>query len=381
VHKASIATLTPGTALAKAICNDRGEVLLSRGMTLTPRYIKSLIDRGHESVFVMDGIADDVEPLGLISDRLRTTAVANLHSVFSLISQATQTVRDEAACDGAHVIRDTPLVLGTSVEHELMNMVALAEAVLDEVLEQDSLAGMAALKSHDSYTFEHSVEVAVYGIMLGRRVGLSRLLLKDIALGCLLHDIGKLYVDERILNKPGKLDTAEFEQIMEHPLLGFQLVRQMPINSPRPAAIVLQHHERQDGGGYPNRLFGNNRIVRTDLERFDTRRISLMAEIAAIADVYSALSSDRPYRAALPADGMFRIMQQEAGEHLNREVLRSFVTLVQQFPVGARVRLSGGIYNGYLGVVVDTSSNAPSQPSVRLMFDANRPQPWRRQRD
>src|SRR4051812_46192520 len=111
---------------------------------------------------------------------------------------------------------------------------------------------------------------------------MPRELLKDLTLGCLLHDIGKQYIDERILNKPGKLDAAEFERMMEHPRLGFQLVRQMPLPSPRPAHIVLQHHERQDGDGYPNKLFGTNRILRTDRERFDARRITLMAEIAAI---------------------------------------------------------------------------------------------------
>jgi HD-GYP domain-containing protein (c-di-GMP phosphodiesterase class II) len=206
--------------------------------------------------------------------------------------------------------------------------------------------------------------------MVGKRLGMSRELLKDLALGCLLHDIGKQYIDERILNKPGKLDAAEFEQMMEHPMLGFQLVRQMPIQSPRPAHIVLQHHERQDGNGYPNKLFGTNKILRTDHERFDRRRITLMAEVAAIADVYSALASDRPYRAALPADRIFSIMREEAGQHLNGEIMRAFLTFVQHFPIGAQVRVVGGKYDGHLGIVASVSGSAPTRPSVRLLFDA-----------
>ena len=370
MHRAPTATLSPGDTLAKTIYNDRGEILLARGVALTPRLIQALTDRGYESVYVMDGVADDVEPLGLISDQLRASAVANVRSVFALLRHATRTVRDEAAQDGAHVIRDTPLQMGSAIERELHGMVTLAEAILDEVMDQDTLAGMASLKAHDNYTFEHSVEVAVYGVMLGKRIGLQRSLLKDVALGCLLHDIGKQYVDQRILNKPGNLDPAEFKQIMEHPVLGFQLVRQMPIDSPRPAAIVLQHHERQDGNGYPNRLFGSNRIVRTDQERFDPRRISLLGELAAIADVYSALASDRPYRAALPADRIFDIMHEEAGQHLNRDLMRSFVTFVQHFPIGSHVRVSGGTYDGCLGVVVNVTATAPARPSVRLLFDA-----------
>jgi HD-GYP domain-containing protein (c-di-GMP phosphodiesterase class II) len=370
MHRAATQSLTPGTPLAKTIYTDKGEILLARGVVLTPRYIKALLDRGYQSVYVMDGIADDLEPMGLISDQLRASAVANVRSVFALISHATQTVRDQSASDGAHVMRDTSLQMGSDVERELTSMVSLAEAILDEVLDDDALAGMASLKAHDTYTFEHSVEVAVYGVMLGKRVGLSRNGLKDVALGCLLHDIGKQYVDNRILNKPGKLDPEEFEQIMQHPLLGFQLVRQMPMDSARPAHIVLQHHERQDGGGYPNKLFGNNRLARSDQERFDPRRISLMAEVAAIADVYSALASDRPYRAALPPDQIFSILRQESGQHLNRDLMRTFVTFIQHFPVGSHVRVSGGRYSGCVGVVSRVSSGAPARPFVRLMFDA-----------
>ncbi|HEV7665046.1 MAG TPA: HD-GYP domain-containing protein [Chloroflexota bacterium] len=369
MHRAATPTLTPGLALAKTIYTEKGDILLARGVVLTPRYIKALEDRGYYSVYVMDGIADDIEPLGLISDQLRASAVNNVRSIFALISHATQGVRDQAATDGAHALVETPLRMGADVERELNGMVSLAEAILDEVLDQDSIAGMASLKAHDTYTFEHSVEVAVYGVMLGKRIGLARALLKDVALGCLLHDIGKQYVDQRILNKPGKLDPDEFEQIMQHPLLGYQLVRQMPIESPRPAHIVFQHHERQDGAGYPNRLFGTNRLARTDQERFDPRRISLMAEVAAIADVYSALASDRPYRSALPADQIFSIMRQESGEHLNRDLLRSFVTFVQHFPVGSHVRVLGGVYSNCVGVVFQVSPGAPARPFVRLMFD------------
>src|SRR5437879_379355 len=162
-----------------------------------------------------------------------------------------------------------------------------------------SLAGLTTLKAHDTYTFEHSVDVAVYGVALGRRLKLDRADLRDLALGCLLHDIGKMYIDERILNKPGKLTAEEFAEITKHTVLGFQMVRQLPLPNSRPAHIALQHHEKQDGSGYPDQRWGTNRFWRTKQERFDPRRINLFAEVAAVADVCSALASDRPYRAAL----------------------------------------------------------------------------------
>jgi HD-GYP domain-containing protein (c-di-GMP phosphodiesterase class II) len=341
MHKAATEALTPGAVLGKTIYTERGEILLARGVGLTDRYIKALTDRGLRAVYVTDGVADDVEPLGLISDLLRASVVASVRVAY--------------------------------LEKELKNLARAADAIIDEVLEveADALTGMTVLQAHDEAAFEHPVEVAVYGVLLGHRIGLAAALLKDLALGCLLVDIGKQLVDRRILDKPTPLEPGEMDELRQHPKLGYEVVRRMSLASPRPAAVVLQHHERQDGTGYPNGLFGTNRISRTEQERFDARRISLLAEIAAIADVYSALASNRPYRAALPADRIFSTLDEEAGGHLNRQLVTAFVSFAQHFPIGGHVRVDGGVHDGYLGVVVRGSPRAPARPVVRLMFDAS----------
>jgi putative nucleotidyltransferase with HDIG domain len=238
-------------------------------------------------------------------------------------------------------------------------------------LNQETLAGLSSLKAHDSYTFDHSVDVAVYGSVLGHRLGLDRAELCDLALGCLLHDIGKMYIDERILTKPGKLDKAEFAAITQHTVLGFAMLRQLPLPNGRPAHVALQHHEKQDGTGYPNRLFGTNRVFRTQQERFDPRRISLYAELASVADVCSALASDRPYRAALPTPEVLALLRSMAVKHLNHEAVEAFVSAVQPFPVGSHVQVSGGVYDQCVGVVVRSAlkRREAERPTVRLLFD------------
>ena len=232
-------SLTPGMQLERSIYNHRGDVLLARSTPLDETFISGIIQRGYRVVYVMDGIADDVEPLGLVSQRLRSATLGNLDSMFKLMAEATQPVRDEAAVDGAHVLHELPTKLGGAVERQIKRLEADVEQLLDEVFDAQIFEGVAALKSHDNYTFEHSVDVAVYGVMLGRKLALEYEYLKDLALGCLLHDMGKIHVDDRILNKPGKLSPAEFRQVMRHTVLGFQLVRQMPISSPRPAHVAL----------------------------------------------------------------------------------------------------------------------------------------------
>jgi len=356
--------------LGRSIYNHRGDVLLARSTPLDETFISGIIQRGYRVVYVMDGIADDVEPLGLVSQRLRSATLGNLDSMFKLMAEATQPVRDEAAVDGAHVLHELPTKLGGAVERQIKRLEADVEQLLDEVFDAQIFEGVAALKSHDNYTFERSVDVAVYGVMLGRKLAVEHEYLKDLALGCLLHDMGKIHVDDRILNKPGKLSPAEFRQVMRHTVLGFQLVRQMPISSPRPAHVALQHHEHQSGQGYPNHLSGTNKLARTPRERFDPSRIILVAELAAVADVCSALSSDRPQRVALPPADVLKTLRELAGEHLNREAVEAFGSMVEVFPTGVHVRFRGGKYRGSYGVVVSCSPNAPNRPIVRVLFDA-----------
>jgi putative nucleotidyltransferase with HDIG domain len=354
--------------LGKTLYGTHGEVLLTRGSELGPEYVAALRERGFHAVYVQDGIADDVEPIGIISERLRVANVRNVQTLYELMAEATQGVRDQVAKEGAHVLPEVPLDIGEGIARQLQQLDRDAEDLLGEGLETKTLAGIASLKSHDNYTFEHSVDVAFYGVVLGRRLALERAYLKDLAVGCLLHDIGKMYIDDRILTKPGKLTAKEFEQIKQHTVLGFQMLRQMPFESPRPPQVALQHHEHQDGSGYPSKLFGTNQIYRTPPERFSPRRITLLAELGAVADVCSALSSDRPYRAALPTPEVVRLLREMSGKHLNKEAVDAFIGMVELFPIGVAVRVSGGKYDRCLGVVVASSPRKRDRPVVRLLF-------------
>lgn len=360
--------------LGRSLYNQRGDVLLTSGIHLDEAFIRSIRQRGYRFIYVMDGIADDVAPVGLISQRLRSATLRSLDSIFNVMVEATRPARDEAAEEGAHVLADLPPLVDKfagAVERQVKQLEHDAEQLLAEVFDAQIFEGVAALKSLDNYTFEHSVDVAFYGVMLGRKLALAPEYLKDLALGCFIHDIGKIYVDDRILNKPGRLTPAELKQVMRHTVLGFQLVRQMPIRSPRPAHVALQHHERQNGQGYPNGLTGTNRLFRTPRERFDTRRIILLAELAAVADVCSALSSDRPHRSALPPAEVLNEIRAMAGDHLNREAVEAFGSIVEVFPVGVHVRIGAGKYRGAYGVVVACSRGAPNRPLIRLLFDSN----------
>ena len=236
MHRLSASQLEPGLLVGRNLYNDRGDILLARGTRLDDTYIEAIRQRGYRFIYVLDGIADDVEPLGLISQRLRSGTVRNLNSMFELMAQATRSGRDAAPTEGVQALTEIVPKFNSAIERQIVRLESDVEHLLGEVLDAQIFEGVAALKSHDNYAFEHSVDVAFYGVMLGRKLALDYEYLRDLALGCLLHDIGKMYVDDVVLTKPGTLTPVEFKQVMRHTVLGYQLMRQMPISSPAAGA-------------------------------------------------------------------------------------------------------------------------------------------------
>jgi len=167
----------------------------------------------------------------------------------------------------------------------------------------------SAIDAKDPYTHGHSERVARVAVCLAEELGLDKEQLDTIYLGGLLHDIGKIGVDDQVLNKPGALTPEEFEQIKKHPQLGYDIlrgVRQLQKILP----IVLHHHESWDGSGYPHGLKGES--------------TPLLARIAAVADAFDAMSSDRPYRRGMPDDKLDAILREGAGRQWDPNVVDAF---------------------------------------------------------
>ncbi|MFA9430791.1 HD-GYP domain-containing protein [Egicoccus sp. AB-alg2] len=374
MYRQSLEGLTPGAVLAKTVYDDVGRPLLTAGTVLSSRYVDALRARGLLSVYVRDGLADDVVPVDIVTEQVRATITGHVATTFTSIALVAQERgAGPGGVDGmVDRLGEEPIALDGGGTRALADLYADVEYLIAEVLEHDSAAGLASLKTHSSYTFEHSVDVAVIGVLLGRRLGMPRDRLRELALGCLMHDIGKTYVDQTILDKPGPLTGEEFAAIQQHPYLGFELLRRMPFRSLLPAHVAYQHHEKQGGGGYPRGLVGDNTVgARTVHERIGAGRMLLIAEIGAVADVYSALASDRPYRAALPPDRVTATLTEMAGPHLNAEIVGWLRRLVPSYPVGSWVEVRpGSRWAGWRGVVTAVPYARLDEPRVRLLLDA-----------
>jgi HD-GYP domain-containing protein (c-di-GMP phosphodiesterase class II) len=191
----------------------------------------------------------------------------------------------------------------------------ISEVVSLILTDDDTLHYLLDITSHDFYTYTHSVSVGFLGISLAKS------LFKDstnhdmqaLGVGFFLHDVGKVGIDPSIITKPGKLTSDEMQEMKRHPSLGYKLLHETRQLTEEAKTIVLQHHERIDGSGYPKGLRGGE--------------IHVYGRICSIADVYDALTSDRPYRKRMPPFTALKIMQDEMIHHFQKDLFQKFVLM------------------------------------------------------
>ena len=233
----------------------------------------------------------------------------------------------------------------------LDNVEPVIEAVTGSILRNGSaLLGLVGIKNKDDYTFLHSVSVCTLMIAFGRTLGLEGEDLRQAGIGGLLHDVGKMKVPDEVLNKPGRLTDAEFALIRRHPGDGHAILLETPGVGPVPLDITLHHHERIDGSGYPKKLAGEE--------------ISTMARMAAIVDVYDAITADRCYHTGMAPTEALRKMWEWSSAHFDQRLLQGFMRCIGIYPVGSLVLLE----SGRLGVVIEQNEKSVLTPVVRIFF-------------
>ncbi|WP_374683027.1 HD-GYP domain-containing protein [Accumulibacter sp.] len=227
----------------------------------------------------------------------------------------------------------------------------LVEEISDSVSRSaGALISLARLKTADDYTYMHSVAVCALMVALGRQLGLGDDEVRSAGIAGLLHDLGKAAIPIEILNKPGRLTDAEFAIVKEHPEKGHAML--LPSSDVDPVAldVVLHHHEKDDGSGYPRRLAG--------------AAISIFAKMAAVCDVYDAITSNRPYKAGWdPAESLRKMAEWSKG-HFDPAVFQAFVKSIGIYPIGSLVLLNCG----RLGVVIEQNTKSLLSPQVKVFF-------------
>jgi HD-GYP domain-containing protein (c-di-GMP phosphodiesterase class II) len=322
--------------------------LLRAGIRVSDSFRASLERHGVSSVWIDDDLSAGIEPLESMQEETKEQAMTAIHDAFKEVSSSFAAG-------------------GTLTAAALQQMTTVAELIAADIAANvHSALALNDLANADGYTMKHSLAVTALGLALGlrlmRRYGWEDFRgerrfddldgrLSLLGVGLLLHDIGKLAVPPEILHKAGPLTADEWAAMRAHPELGFRMLKDANEISPVARSVVRSHHERWDGAGYPDGTAAG--------------KIHQFARIAAVADVFDALTSDRPYRSADPPHRGYEYVVGQSGSHFDPEVVEMFRASVAPHPPGTGVVLS----DGSCGIVKEVRQGFVTRPVVRVVID------------
>lgn len=234
---------------------------------------------------------------------------------------------------------------------EVAPVEAFADNMIETVLQDaDAFKCVSALRTKDAYLLEHSVNVAFLLVTFGKHIGLDKSMLAQLAAGGIMHDVGKVKVDDKILNKPGRLTEEEFEHMKMHQTFAKEIMREAEGFSQISQDVCLMHHEKLDGTGYPNGLKGDE--------------LPMHARMSCIADIYDALTATRCYKEAMSPAAAFKILLSLTPHHLDQKLVYEFVRCVGVYPAGSLVELS----DGRVGIVWESKDRDALHPVVKCFY-------------
>ncbi len=316
--------------VARKVKHGTGAPLLNVGVTLQMDYIQQLKRMNIQAIYVRDSLIPDIKIEDVILEETRDRAV-------NLVRNALTGLKHNGSLDGTRL-----LVLKGELSEVL-------DDIISQLLDNKNLAvNLSDIRYTDDYTFAHSVNVGILAMMTAISLEYNKAVLKNIGLGAFLHDLGKVIIPLSILNKTGRLSEKEMEEIKKHPSYGVKLVKNRNLFNSAPMSIILKHHERVNGTGYP--------------EGLKEKKIGFYPKVCAVADVYDALVSDRPYRPGFKPHRAIEIMEMEC-EGFDTQILQTFLHHIPIYPIGTIVGLS----NDTIGVVVHNSYGESKRPRVRLL--------------
>jgi putative nucleotidyltransferase with HDIG domain len=341
--------------------------LLRQDIRLTNDYIAQLKRRGVPSVYISGGELDDITIGEMISDEVLLQAHNTLSNVFDFVHEISTDVVSTSSNSIVSAVQ-SKTVSNALRDHKSFNQLNKSvSSILNELIETETIAGISQLRSHNDTLFSHSINVTTTALMIGKRLHLNHEDLIRLGAGCMLHDIGKIFLGGDLLN-PQQGHWLSHEQhllLREHARIGYELLRARNPDAVMVNHVAFEHHERQDGLGYPRGLHGTNTIRRS---RTASQNILLISEIAAVADVHDILSIRRPGYPGLTPAQIADSIRQFGGTLLNREVVQIFLSIFPVLPIGINIVIRTGRYTGYKGVVTQTNAEQPDRPVIRLIF-------------
>ncbi len=323
-----------GDILGKPVYDDKCQLLLAKDVNLTQNYIERLKKANVQCVFIEDELSEGLEATYIVSDTLKIQSVMTVKNAFKDLAERKGTNYNIKSIDSIKQVVDDMMRVIYDNPH--------------------TLYCMTELMGTDMYTYNHSAEVAVLSMLVAKSMKLNDTFIQKIGVGAILHDIGKMQIPAELLNKVEPLSDDEIKQVKDHVQMGYDLLKDNDFISPISRQIVLLHHEKLNGAGYPYMLSGDD--------------IPIHVRIVTLCDIFNAISSNRAYKGRINADEALETIRAEAIYELDRDIYYHLLKVVNIYPVGTLVELS----NGEVGIIIKENLDAQTRPVVQIIRDKKR---------
>lgn len=314
--------------LAKPIYTKNDMILLSQGIRLKKSYVGKLKELGIDYIYIEDAISEGIEIKDFIDERTRDLCKKEVKNVLEKFS--------------------------TSGKVELDAIAQVAQNVIEDILSnKEVLVNISDIRREDEYTYSHSVNVCSLSVLTAVKRGYSPEKARDLAIGALLHDLGKVLIPEEILNKESNLTAQEKEIFKQHVIHGYEAVKDELWLSAISKVVILTHHERLNGSGYPFGWTGD--------------KIHDSAKIVAICDVFDTMTNRRSNRDAYKIYEVVEYLTAMKGILFDEEIVNTFTNHIAVYPSGSGVITNKGDYC----IVIKQNKSLPTRPIIRLIKNSN----------
>jgi len=362
--------ITDDMILGESLFLPTGELLLAAGYRLKERYRKRLMELGFTSVLVDVEGTEGVIPETIISTHVQremslavNKAVADIGNTLLIHEQSARTIQ-KMIKENKHYLNKYLMTSG--LFHAL-------EKFIEEIIGQPTIMlNMSELSKARSDLFAHAINVTIIALCLGKKFHYSYEEMRQLGIGAINLDLGMVAVPREILQKE-ELNQEEELMLRQHTVFGYLMLSQNPAIPPTSAAVALQHHECQDGSGYPRAIKGENRTPFKDFSR--KKVIHRFAEIVAVADTYDMLTCGRMhYSKPHSTHEAIKKIIEMSGSKLNSEIVKTLLSIVPLYPVGARIKIVNAPVPqlvGYIGVVAKNDPANLERPVLILYETRN----------
>jgi HD-GYP domain-containing protein (c-di-GMP phosphodiesterase class II) len=331
----------PGTLLAKTLYGENGTILLKKGVELTAALTERIKENGIYSVFIDDGYSHEIIE-DIIKPELRQKAIQTIRDTFSQIEKSNALLdADSSFKKKMHKAK---------MSKYIQSLKGICEYIVDDITKSSVLMiNLVDIKNIGSYHYQHALNVALISTIIGIELNYNKHDLYNLFIGAVLHDIGKAFISPEILAHKPPYTHEQIKSLQSHAELGHRYIRNHFTLEAPSSVVILQHHERYDGTGYPNNTAGEH--------------LHKNSRIVALANLYDDLTSDTLIHKAIPANEVMELIMASGGRAFDSKLVEIFVRKIYPYPVGSLIMLS----NHRLAAVKADNYNYPMRPIIEYI--------------